>query len=239
MDDKVVEFFGNVPTPIFVLLFLCIIGIIASGKIGAALGRALASITTWAFLLALNTPTEALPFMNTFLGYRTNGTIMDLINTDFLAFVYEMFFLFLFNLFIDTFLELVSSTVNSLGKSQSLIISLAGPWVVRIAACFFAGYGFIYFRLYLLSFIPKIVVSLFAIAIFVFMLLMILSPVIEFFLVLVKVAPFPLLTKIAEFVQKNTVKGILHAAFYGTFLTFTYFFIAQTGNPEYFFSQFE
>lgn len=238
--------FGALSLPAILIIILCIIGISASGQFSKAFGRWIGVMIGLALsflygpeLFASNTERvqiciEGIPFFENFFQLFGTQSITDLFTNHFSEFLVEFFLLLLFAIVIDLTFELCAPIINWSTQLRSFGLNLFLPWIFRYFSCVIGMWIYVVLYVFVISFIPDIWMIIFSIVSFIFMLLMILSPLVEILVLSANLIPNKILQNISEFVKKNKVGGTLHGAFYGTFLTLASCILIQEISPSWF-----
>lgn len=217
-----------IPVPALLLLVICVIGILNSGKINETLAL-LVGLSISYILLAIYGPTpfienvdlsqssiRAIPFLDNLLGIFGAPSITTLFWQDFHAFLRQLLNLMVLSVITSTILT-VSKPLSDSCRSLPSALAFTLPWLVRYTACVFGMWGYEYLQVYVFAAVPEAVMTVIAYLVFLAMLLMLLGPVVEFLLLSAHVTSHPVVSAISRFVKEYKMGGALQTAFYATF----------------------
>ncbi len=233
-----------VPVPALLLLILCIVGILNSGKINETLALLVGLIISYV-LLAEYGPTpftedaqmaqtsiRAIPFLENLVGFSGAPRITELFKQDFHAFLRQLLNLWTLSVITSTILTVSKPLADSCHSLPS-VLAFSLPWLVRYTACVFGMWGYEYLQVYLLSGVPENIITAIAYLVFLAMALMLLSPLMEFLLLSAHVTENPVVSALSKFVKEYKMGGVLQTAFFSTFFLILLTMVLQeTGAIE-------
>lgn len=247
-------FFQSISIPALALLIFCVAGILGSGKLKETVALLVGLFIAYALLILyggnpfsgddLQTGLKAIPFLQNVFRLFDAPSIHTLFSQDFHGFLRQMLNLLLLSILTSAILtvsEPLSTTlknaVSTLGGSGSGVfrticswIAFFLPWLVRYTACIFGMWAYIYLEIHVLRALPEAFFTALAYVVFLAMIVMLLSPLLEFLLLSAKVIPIKFLTSLSNFVKEHKMGGVFQSAFYATFFLILLMMILQDGG---------
>lgn len=208
------------------LLLLCMIGIWASGKL-VDMVSLLIAVCTGLFLtltaageldevMLFLTVLTKLPFCRQFLQLSGTPGIAASVTATFTAFAGELLKLFLLCVGTSITLELAKPLESACKEVPIKWLRFLLIWLLRMIACVTGMCLFFMLSEYALPKISQGLLAGISCSVFLALLLMLLSPVVEFLVLSAKVIPNAFLIRLSKFVSENKMGGKLQASFYAT-----------------------
>lgn len=224
----------NFPKFEIVLILICIAGILASGNRAQTFWRFVSCAFTYVlmFELYINLMREiqlsseqfqsgvySLPFFEELKAVTTEPI---LIKGEFGNFIYELLKLFIFCLIVDTAFIISKPILDWCSKISNTVAAFLISAFARYLVCCLALIAQMFLWIYVLSGIPQNIFTVLAYIVFLAMILMMLTPVVNFILLAAKVTKDTTIGKfvssLSEFVKENKMSGELKTSFFCTFL---------------------
>lgn len=251
--------FGSLSIWVILLFLLSVLGIIAAGKPAESFGRLAACAVTYVLcgilfsnasmepaLAAFSRGLEVLPFYRSLSGNGEPAAAMFLHN--FTGFTVELFELFALCTSVDISLTVLNFLVTGSKKLGDALVGLVSPFKAKaggvcgvvvllfpLAAlyliCIAAAFVYAAVYVYALSALPETVILGIALTVFIVVVLMVLSPLVDFLMLWAKVSPNKVIHAVSGFVKEHKLGGGLQVAFFATFLMLSVIVALQAVFP--------
>lgn len=226
--DRCLELFqtGGVSFALFILIIgLCIVALIAADKVGETAGL-LAGAAVVYYLLPLYgpLPPDLMPFGRALAP--GGDTILSLLGSDLGGFAEELLGVFVLVVLVKLFF-LIAKPISAWVKDISRFWGAIAQFFLYYAACVAGMWSYGFLKLYLNSALPRAWAAGLAGLVFLFTVLVLLSPVADYVAAAAGLIPNPVLNKLSSFIKEHTLGGALQAIFYATFFSAALLVILQ------------
>lgn len=233
---------GNIPVPVIAVFFVCVAGMIASGKPAETLGRVAACVLTYALMYMVFSQTthgedsylvrlglEGIPFLGPV--FDSGGSITSIFLHDFSGFSEEFFKLYIFSAVVDTMLTVFHGLFESLGRINYFSLGLFLPWIARYVICCASIFVYAAVYIYIMSPLPEWLWAGLALVTVVMTALMLLSPLIDWFILWADLLPNRFIHMVSSFIKEYKVGGVLQVSFFTAFLLLSGLICLQEAVP--------
>ena len=222
---------GGFSFVVFLLIaFFCLLGMIASGKVAETFSLLVASSVSYGLCVGygpslfqelgdldkMRASISSIPFLETWFP-DSSFRILGLLHEDLPAFTQHLFYIFVLTVFVNVIFSISRGLIQQVQHSGNFWISSLS-FFLKYIACIAAMWLYIAFSGYVFSGVSSEIISKIAYVIFILLVLVLLTPLVDYLLAAANITSLPMLKNISTFVKSNPVGGNLQPIFFSSFL---------------------